>query len=69
MRVGDVDVPILFRAGALRFNPFVILNCSLPGSVRGNPAGKLIGHGPNHQGAGPTNEEARVRFTCAWFVT
>jgi hypothetical protein len=27
------------------------------------------GHGPNHQGAGPTNEEARVRFTCAWFVT
>jgi hypothetical protein len=27
------------------------------------------GHRPNHQGAGPTNVEARVRFTCAWFVT
>jgi len=31
MRVGDVDVPILFRAGALRFNPSVVLNCSPPG--------------------------------------
>ena len=66
-----MDVPILFRAGALRFNPSVVLNCSPPGVYicSGNPAGKLIGHGPNRQGAGPTNEEARVRFTCAWFVT
>ena len=66
-----MDVPILFRAGALRFNPSVVLNCSPPASIsgRGNPGGKLIGHGPNHQGAGPTNEEARLRFTCAWFVT
>ena len=29
----------------------------------------VIGHGPNRRGAGPTNKEARVRFTCAWIVT
>ena len=62
-----MDVPTLFRAGALRFNPSVVLNCAPPGVYLfgGTRPENVNGYRPNHQGAGPTNVEARVRFTGA----
>jgi hypothetical protein len=35
----------------------------------GEPGRKTDRPWANRQGAGPTNEEARVRLTCPWFVT